>query len=230
MLKRFTRRCGIRFHSIGFPSEWGQSHRFIRAPFGVECFHSIGFPSEWGPNTGYLFLSTLWRFHSIGFPSEWGLSREISPQWIGARFPFNWFPQRVGTCLIGANLSGVIGKFPFNWFPQRVGTRIQTPPALGEGSWAVSIQLVSPASGDACQRDGMRHLVWFPFNWFPQRVGTLRGLIEASPAVPTFPFNWFPQRVGTPTAPTSTAWRPPSFPFNWFPQRVGTSLGQTSSG
>jgi hypothetical protein len=78
-------------------------------------------------------------------------------------------------------------------------------PASGE-SWLtlttsdcfVSIQFVSPASGEV-------FLAWdrhygkseFPFNLFPQRVG--RNLIyEDGAKVPKcrFPFNLFPQRVG----------------------------------
>ena len=64
--------------------------------------------------------------------------------------------------------------FPFNWFPQRVGTSEVSQDANFPD--IVSIQLVSPASGDDGKviwaysncTQGL-----FPFNWFPQRVGTL---------------------------------------------------------
>ena len=42
-------------------------------------------------------------------------------------FPFNWFPQRVGT-LAACGYAGDRGVlFPFNWFPQRVGTDFVQP-------------------------------------------------------------------------------------------------------
>ena len=86
--------------------------------------------------------------------------------------------------------------FPFNWFPQRVGTRRQLLRAGTQG-FIVSIQLVSPASGDielvsSIEEDADE----FPFNWFPQRVGTTGGN-KCSVVTEMFPFNWFPQRVGT---------------------------------
>ena len=61
-------------------------------------------------------------------------------------FPFNWFPQRVGTAVIFMSLLlFFLALFPFNWFPQRVGTVKIAP--TGQSA-TVSIQLVSPASGD----------------------------------------------------------------------------------
>ena len=37
-------------------------------------------------------------------------------------FPFNWFPQRVGTFTPSSFALACSSRFPFNWFPQRVGT------------------------------------------------------------------------------------------------------------
>jgi hypothetical protein len=38
------------------------------------------------------------RFHSIGFPSEWGHFIRLAIESAESEeFPFNWFPQRVGT-------------------------------------------------------------------------------------------------------------------------------------
>ena len=36
------------FHSISFPSEWGDSRRSAIMALKVASFHSISFPSEWG--------------------------------------------------------------------------------------------------------------------------------------------------------------------------------------
>ena len=60
-------------------------------------------------------------------------------------FPFNWFPQRVGTTDAVFHGGSIATRFPFNWFPQRVGTLHQDHKLV---YLYVSIQLVSPASGD----------------------------------------------------------------------------------
>ncbi len=112
------------FHSIGFPSEWGgQSPRraLSRIPIDVSIqlvspasgepmtgaisrwgtaglgFHSIGFPSEWGVQ--FRLVKGMWTtsFHSIGFPSEWGATGTPEKLHRTLEFPFNWFPQRVGS-------------------------------------------------------------------------------------------------------------------------------------
>ena len=100
MWKQFVLEAGY-FHSIGFPSEWGEggarpsdrghphseisiqlvspasgeavSRRRLLGSF-LCIFHSIGFPSEWGGKLQPLSrrLQNLIYFHSIGFPSEWG--------------------------------------------------------------------------------------------------------------------------------------------------------------
>ena len=85
-------------------------------------------------------------FHSIGFPSEWGHLFPKQYWFVPIEFPFNWFPQRVGTLQesrmskikeLGFHSIGFpsewglngcqcpiapVSLFPFNWFPQRVGT------------------------------------------------------------------------------------------------------------
>ena len=111
--------------------------------------------------------------------------------------------------------------FPFNWFPQRVGTRLEQ--AVEAQEEIVSIQLVSPASGDYIYRISIKTgLFGFPFNWFPQRVGTAQAVAVVALASRLFPFNWFPQRVGTVAEMMRARFTPEVFPFNWFPQRVGT--------
>jgi len=84
------------FHSISFPSEWGQVHDILITKVGRN-FHSISFPSEWGHlggdykrrgdsrisiqlvspasgDEGTVLAVHLppTNFHSISFPSEWG--------------------------------------------------------------------------------------------------------------------------------------------------------------
>ncbi len=52
-------------------------------------FHSISFPSEWGegwPHSGHVMLA---RFHSISFPSEWGVQAKIDGLEEVSKFPFN---------------------------------------------------------------------------------------------------------------------------------------------
>ena len=61
------------FHSISFPSEWGETEDDAIADCKQVSFHSISFPSEWGAIYGVSTLVKLiTRFHSISFPSEWG--------------------------------------------------------------------------------------------------------------------------------------------------------------
>ena len=43
-----SRRNIVCFHSISFPSEWGQSLLTYWLDEVYSCFHSISFPSEWG--------------------------------------------------------------------------------------------------------------------------------------------------------------------------------------
>jgi len=211
------------FHSIGVPSEWGSKEYRAVYTVPVYSFHSIGVPSEWGQWVKFLELYSASKvsiqlvspasgdfsirskdllLENVVFPFNW------CPQRVGTQgtkritvlvyvFPFNWCPQRVGT-LMAPQWPTVKVVFPFNWCPQRVGTgdapdsqgckalhpvSIQlVSPASGDGNTRstlpplapkVSIQLVSPASGDE-SIEGTRypHTTLFPFNWCPQRVGT----------------------------------------------------------
>ena len=85
----------------------------------------------------------------------------------------------------------------------------------------VSIQLVSPTSGDIdFYIPDYKIYIEFPFNWFPQRVGTEKMISEALEGVSRFPFNWFPQRVGTPldqdvTRDICTRFHSIGFPNEW---------------
>ena len=112
--------------------------------------------------------------------------------------------------------------FPSSWFPQRAGTSYSRSTNLQKG-FRVSIQLVSPASGDMRKlAEMMENPVEFPFNWFPQRVGTSFPI----PTAPTFlcgrfPFNWFPQRVGTSNMSTSLSKKPKCFHSIGFPSEWG---------
>ena len=139
----FTSTC---FHSIGFPSEWGRhtTVSIFKSKTTNECFHSIGFPSEWGPAKEQSVIFAAASFHSIGFPSEWG-RRTVLRRIRCNVFPFNWFPQRVGT-------SSTLAKrcceesFHSIGFPSEWGLTVllYVLPVIKN----VSIQLVSPASGD----------------------------------------------------------------------------------
>ena len=63
-----------RFHSISFPSEWGEVEKLYLFHLEVDSFHSISFPSEWGDGAPVPdFIPEGEGFHSISFPSEWGV-------------------------------------------------------------------------------------------------------------------------------------------------------------
>jgi len=71
------------FHSISFPSEWGDKltgKHHMEFPDN-SSFHSISFPSEWGEAEDFArsFSKYAHGFHSISFPSEWGVLY-IKPQ------------------------------------------------------------------------------------------------------------------------------------------------------
>ena len=216
-----TRGC---FHSIGFPSEWGVVNRHVPRGGCIE-FPFNWFPQRVGRGNPPNVQDQVGCFHSIGFPSEWGVTTMLLLSLaflIAILFPFNWFPQRVGSCYRC-------------WQPYRCLIPY------------VSIQLVSPASGELCsltiklKKPSLSfHSIGFPSEWGATRAQKSHPI----QSVYEFPFNWFPQRVGSnPCAdnncpvPTSfhsigfpNEWGEFSakrlgcqwmgFPFNWFPQRV----------
>jgi hypothetical protein len=119
--------CGFCcFHSISFPNEWGgnPAGRLVHNIPYPRSFHSISFPSEWGERgDSYLFIfnQRTRGFHSISFPSEWGVVCLMSAGWPSTRrFHSISFPSEWGDCLM----------------------------LLTYQHLSVSIQLVSPASGE----------------------------------------------------------------------------------
>ena len=170
----------------------------------VKGFHSIDFPSEWGATDSHHYsVGKRSSFHSIGFPSEWGA--DIAAFATADRTSFH-----------------SIG-FPSEW---GASAQYQWSSRLGNGF--VSIQLVSPASGESLKLvlkppiTCCFHSIGFPSEWGGQEVEE-----SESPSYPGFPFNWFPQRVGRhhdrllrDRASVFSL----KFPFNWFPQRVGRKI------
>ena len=88
----------------------------------------------------------------------------------------------------------------------------------------VSIQLVSPASGDR----------WVVVGYLCEGSVSIQlvspasgdgevGTGAANEKAPQFPFNWYPQRVGIPRREEAVQRANRQFPFNWYPQRVGIS-------
>ena len=135
-------------------------------------------------------------FHSNAFPSEWGLHAQNDRRWIVIRFPFKCFPQRVGTTVIGMNqLEHYIECFHSNAFPSEWGlTADQLSTQLTD---VVSIQMLSPASGDLARRS--RQLTAasrFPFKCFPQRVGTTVTARHVKLIGSCFHSNAFPSEWG----------------------------------
>jgi hypothetical protein len=136
-------------------------------------FHSISFPNEWGVKQPIRrrTLTQLVRisFHSISFPNEWGV----------AYTPFGVYEYRMR-----------MTRFHSISFPNEWGAEMRTKdiwllgyllvsiqlvsPTSGEPSYSslcpysdlhrVSIQLVSPTSGEFCQRYVPSNTLKFPFN------------------------------------------------------------------
>ena len=90
-------------------------------------FHSISFPSEWGLKSRAQKRSSLHYFHSISFPSEWGTKMILV--------------QSVSLTLL--NFHSI--SFPSEWGLIHSMT-------TSKGFIKISIQLVSPASGDRKRR------------------------------------------------------------------------------
>ena len=89
----------------------------------------------------------------------------------------------------------------------------------------VSIQLVSPASGDEIEASRVSHLNFrFHSIGIPSEWGLDPGSHLAIGRI-MFPFNWYPQRVGIARLLGQGAGSRGAgkFPFNWYPQRVGIS-------
>ncbi len=140
-------------------------------------------------------------FHSISFPSEWGDDSFKITILKRTPFPFNQFPQRVGSPIV------------YSYYPE---VYVIVP---------VSIQLVSPASGEKqLFIDILETEVYskFPFNQFPQRVGRFcENQIAKAICFHSisFPSEWGVR--GDVTNPPTKKLRRLAFPFNQFPQRVG---------
>ena len=92
-------------------------------------------------------LSFFYRFHSISFPSEWGQFIVFKGYFIKVIVSIQLVSPASGDVKVFSFHNSLISSFPFNWFPQRVGT---VDPITGKTKYevTVSIQLVSPASGD----------------------------------------------------------------------------------
>jgi len=110
------------------------------------CFHSISFPSEWGLAAMASRERTSTSFHSISFPSEWGHQPDGRSHSGGSCFHSISFPSEWG------QQGEDTGSCP--WYDVSIQL---VSPASGDFlgitdpktlSTAVSIQLVSPASGD----------------------------------------------------------------------------------
>jgi len=140
---------GHRFHSIGVPSEWGlpSTHLFAYLPASVSIQLVSPASGDFKSRRSVYAHNPVGSFHSIGVPSEWGPGL-MGATWAIFRvmFPFNWCPQRVGTNC-GRRMLLESSNVSIQLVSPASGD--QSPmPTLGHGE-LVSIQLVSPASGDA---------------------------------------------------------------------------------
>jgi hypothetical protein len=142
----------------------------------------------------------LGHFHPLGLVSpasgdQWCILQCLK---IPGSFPFNWCPQRVGTPYFhkweGSPLSFHSIGVPSEWGPLDDSW-------LSEDDFCVSIQLVSPASGDygAFWGSGCCTTVGFHSIGVPSEWGQELAFVPEAEKV-KFPFNWCPQRVGTTTS------------------------------
>ena len=108
----------------------GETTKLRSATFPLKSlsFHSISFPSEWGVPQYKVEVSTLRCFHSISFPSEWGA--HAGPIAIERLLNFGFHSI----------------SFPSEWGGMNSRQRNSMLPV------SVSIQLVSPASGELIGR------------------------------------------------------------------------------
>ena len=136
--------------------------------FFIASFHSISFPSEQGQFPLARGETNCFGFHSISFPSEQGRIFTISKPKPRIQFPFNQFPQRVGTEYVQIEGSITMGFHSIS-FPSEQGLSHKK---TEDGLQLVSIQLVSLASRDNTYTGAIDYITEFPFNQFPQRVGT----------------------------------------------------------
>ena len=87
------------------------------------CFHSIGFPSEWG-RTAFRIIRRLVRRVSIQLvsPASGDRSQANEPPSAFRAVSIQLVSPASGD--LGWNKGAVFlyDGFPFNWFPQRVGT------------------------------------------------------------------------------------------------------------
>ena len=182
-----------------FPFNWFPQRVGTRRSTAIipraASFHSIGFPSEWGPSDfGYYSIRDFEVSIQLVSPAS-GDVHAFLVSHEHESFPFNWFPQRVGTS------SDLLHKSSFSYcfhsigFPSEWG--LNTLATTMSITRNVSIQLVSPASGDlktmrwasiSAQRF---HSIGFPSEW-----GLHTWMLNIRKPY-SFPFNWFPQRVGT---------------------------------
>ena len=117
-------------------------------------------------------------FHSIGFPSEWGQPRSNRKATTRTTaFPFNWFPQRVGTSQSSWDGRGCKRhKVSIQLVSPASGDLYVKDEAIDQKIGVVSIQLVSPASGDPPKRGPNKkswsgfHSIGFPSEWGPFAV------------------------------------------------------------
>ena len=88
-------------------------------------------------------------FHSIGIPSEWGSRSKVNPKGKAPKVSIQLVSPASGDINSSNCFTNHKNQFPFNWYPQRVGI---TQFGVTFDDWhctQVSIQLVSPASGDS---------------------------------------------------------------------------------
>ena len=139
---------GTGFHSIGVPSEWGHDWAGRATCAASCCFHSIGVPSEWGQISATCVEVRL-NMVSIQLvsPASGDVGGYYRQKLVVTGFPFNWCPQRVGTYSLPNNQGWLAGGcFHSIGVPSEWG--LQPKFVWAHEAINVSIQLVSPASGD----------------------------------------------------------------------------------
>ena len=85
-MMKFPPQC---FHSINFPSEWGEKLELLKTTRKNVVSIQLISPASGELRDRHTRQVRKSRFHSINFPSEWGVGKwfEIDP--VYPEFPFN---------------------------------------------------------------------------------------------------------------------------------------------
>ncbi len=81
-------------------------------------------PASGEMSYSFVFDAFLYGFHSIGFPSEWGVVLLLQIDYHeDSNVSIQLVSPASGECSSRSPSGSELSVFPFNWFPQRVGSK-----------------------------------------------------------------------------------------------------------